>query len=226
MSVIASAPSSFAFSRMLSRSSGRVAPGAMLVSRRAIVSYGRSGASSRVSTRLLGVSSESSFTSTARVYRAGWAAQPAARRSRGNAQPIAVLLVTTPLPTGEYPKMGFQANYLGLRSAPAIELSDELGGFHADGSGDLEELDDIEAPLAVLVLRDIGLGAGELPGEGGLREALRSPGLDQELTEAVVLGGEGRSGHKFAPQWEGELVSLEWDNPKTGLHLQQRTYRS
>jgi hypothetical protein len=71
-----------------------------------------------------------------------------------------------------------------------VQPTQKVVRIEANRAGDFQELDHIEAALAPLILRDEGLGTGELHRQFDLGEASRLPSLNQEETEAVVLRAE------------------------------------
>ena len=70
------------------------------------------------------------------------------------------------------------------------EFDDELPWLEADGVSDLDELEEVEAPLAVLVLGDEGLWPMEFSGQALLREVCVEPFPLQEWSEKDASGRE------------------------------------
>ena len=67
-----------------------------------------------------------------------------------------------------------------------LKLTYEIARVGMERSSDLEDLDQVEAPLPTLVLRDEGLRPSELGSELGLRDASRLAGLDEPVAEPPI----------------------------------------
>lgn len=66
--------------------------------------------------------------------------------------------------------------------------------------GDIEELDDIEAALAPLELRDKGLRSAEPTRQGRLGQTRVLAGLNKKPTELLMLSAERRPRHPASVQ--------------------------
>ena len=67
-----------------------------------------------------------------------------------------------------------------------LQLGDETADVDPERRGDLEDLDEVEPPLAALVLRDEGLRPSENERELSLADAPSSTGLDEPLAESSI----------------------------------------
>ena len=67
-----------------------------------------------------------------------------------------------------------------------LKLTYEIARVGTERSSDLEDLDEVEAPLPALVLRDEGLRPSEHASELGLRDASRLAGLDEPVAEPPI----------------------------------------
>ena len=69
----------------------------------------------------------------------------------------------------------------------------------AKQGGELQEFDQIQAPLAAFVFGDEGLGPAQQHRQLGLAEARLVAGRDQELAKGVIGPGMNRFSHKPRP---------------------------
>ena len=67
-----------------------------------------------------------------------------------------------------------------------LKLTYEIARVGTERSSDLEDLDEVEAPLPALVLRDEGLRPSEDVGELGMGDTPRPASLDEPFAESPI----------------------------------------
>jgi len=67
-----------------------------------------------------------------------------------------------------------------------LKFTNEIAGVDTERGGDLEDLDEVEAPLPALVLRDEGLRPSEHVGELRLGDTPRPASLDEPVAKPPI----------------------------------------